>query len=142
MSNVNTVRWHQWWTRQLHCGSILLPHPSMLHASRSSLHLALGLNNEVMLYGTGREGVIAREHVASRNKPHLHFVLRIRLQKRGIFAGHYGVTVISLPGVWSCTLVSGYALHQRARSSKYPAFLECNSTQLNRLLINVPHCAL
>ena len=47
---------------------------------------------------TGREGVIAREIVASRiSKPPLRFVLRLRFQKGGggggsVFAGHYDNT--------------------------------------------------
>ena len=63
---------HQRWTRQLLRGSVLLSRPSTLKlvslplVSKASLRLALGPDNEVMLYGTRREGVIAGENVASR----------------------------------------------------------------------------
>ena len=70
--------------------------------------------------GRNRERKCRIPHISP--PPPTHFVLRLRLQKGGVFAGHYGVIVISFHGVWSCTLVSGYAWHKCVRSSKYPAF--------------------
>ena len=81
-------------------GSAPLPRPSTLKflslpvASGASLRLALGeiscLTMRSYFTGTGREGVIAREIVASRVYISPRFVLRLRLQKGGVFAGHYG----------------------------------------------------
>ena len=77
VSTVNTDRPHQQWTCQLLCGSTLLPHSSTLElvslplASSASLRLAFSdalhlvptpTDNDFM---PGREGVIAREIVAS-----------------------------------------------------------------------------
>ena len=81
------------WTRQLLRRSALLPRPSTLKLN--SLPLALTsislpcahpppppTNNEVMLYGTGREGVLAREMLHPAYKPPLCFVLA-KIEKEG-----------------------------------------------------------
>ena len=140
-------RRHQRWTRQLLCRSVLLPHPSMLHelklislplASRAFLRLALSPDNEVMLYGTRWEGVIARENVASRIQAPLRFVLRLRLKKGGRVCGTLQGNSYIPPWGVVLRIGVGLCLTPMCKIQQISNLLECNSTQLNRLLISVP----
>ena len=104
VSTANANHPHQRLTRQLLCGSALLPHlptlklfslpvesgASFLHVHGNATCLALIVHRQwghALLVQEG--GVyIVREIIASHVQAPLHFALRIRLQKGGVFAGH------------------------------------------------------
>ena len=58
----------------------------VLHLASTGVHTRAA--SREFPYSELTQHTLRRAHM--QTKPHLHFVLRIRLQKEGVFAGHYG----------------------------------------------------
>ena len=104
MSTTNTDRPHQRWTCQLLRRSTLLPHLSTLKlislplALGASLRLMFGphppppTDSEVTLYRKGGHNHGRNCRIPRISSP-LRFVLRLMLERGGIFAGHYSISL-------------------------------------------------